>query len=198
MINDLFRLITFSQKFAAVTRTVKIGLRESYESDAEHSHQVGFIAWYIAERLNLKTDKGKILEYSTVHDLVEVYARDTDPHLHSVEFKNSKTERERVSLERIKTEFPDFPSLYKTIQAYEAHADAESRLVYIVDKILPVINTYIARHNYYIESEVSFEKWKGWLEEKMRKVDAEKLLGQNFFAELIKFFEDHKELFAKS
>ena len=52
MVNDLLNLMLFSQKFAAVTRTVKIGPRESYESDAEHSHQVGFISWYIAERLN--------------------------------------------------------------------------------------------------------------------------------------------------
>jgi len=198
MINDLFKLISFSQKFAGITRTVKIGSREAYESDAEHSHQVGLIAWYVAEKLSLKADKAKILEYATVHDLVEVYAGDTDPHLHSMEFKNSKAEREKAALEQIKTNFSDFPSLYKSIQDYEGHADVESRLVYIVDKILPIINTYLSHHSYYIDSGVSFGKWQSWIEEKMRKVDAEKLLGQNFFAELIAFFRNHEDLFTKS
>ncbi len=197
MINDLFKLISFSQKFASVTRTVKIGSRENCENDAEHSYQVGLIAWYVAEKLNLRADQGKILEYATVHDLVEVYAGDTDPHLHSTEFKNSKVEREKAALEQIKSDFPDFPSLHKTIEAYETHSDTESRLVYIVDKILPVINTFLSQHTYYIDSKVSFEKWKSWLQEKMDKVDAEKLLGQNFFTELIEFFEQHREMFAK-
>lgn len=198
MIDDLFKVISFSQRFAGITRTVKICPRETYESDAEHSHQLGLIAWYIAEKLNLHTDRAKILEYATVHDLVEVYAGDTDPHLHSEEFKKSKPEREKAALELIKTNFPDFPSLYKSIQDYEAHLDTESRLVYIIDKILPVINTYLSHHSYYIDSTVSFEKWKNWLEEKMSKVDAKELLGQHFFTELIQFFENHKELFAKS
>lgn len=195
MINDLFKLISFSQKFANIIRSVKVNSRESYESNAEHSYQVGLVSWYIAEHYNLKANIGKIIQYALVHDLVEVYAGDTDPHFHSEEFKNSKKEREKESLTQIKKEFSNFPSLYKTIESYEKQADIESRIVYIVDKILPVINTHISNDDYYIKNKVSFKKWKEWLEGKIENANAKKILNENFFNDLISFFEAHKELF---
>jgi 5'-deoxynucleotidase YfbR-like HD superfamily hydrolase len=196
MIKNLFELIAFSQKFAGVTRTVKLGTRDAYESDAEHSYQVGLIAWYLAEKLNLGAKRGKILEYALVHDLVEVYAHDTDPHRHSEKFQQTKAAREQQALARIKSDFLDFPSLSENIANYEKHEDIESRLVYIVDKILPVINTYLSHHTYYIDNNVSFEKWQSWLREKISNIDAEELLGKNFFSELEDFLKNHSEIFA--
>jgi 5'-deoxynucleotidase YfbR-like HD superfamily hydrolase len=198
MINELLKLMEFSQKFASITRTVKIADRVSYESDAEHSYQLGLIAWYVAEKHNLGLDKGKILEYAAVHDLVEVYAGDTDPHLSTKEVKLLKDAREREARERISKDFPDFPSLHSALLAYEKHQDKESRLVYIVDKILPIINTHLTNHAYYIDANVSFETWHSWLQEKMQKVNAEELLGKQFFTDVIAFFKSHPEMFAKS
>jgi len=170
-LKDLFTYIAFLHKFNTVERTVKTSGKNGLESDAEHSYQLALVAWYITEKLNLNLDRPLLLEYALVHDLVEIYAGDTDPHKHLKEFIGSKDERERRALKKIEKKFPDFKSLHNTLQKYEELNDRESRFVYLVDKILPVMNTYLAHDSYYSVNNVSYEKWKAWLETKRVKAN---------------------------
>lgn len=163
---NLFRL---SHKFAGIERTVKLQNREAWETDAEHSYQLALLGWYLNDVFDLKLDRQKVLEYAIVHDLVEVYAGDTDPHKHSEEFKASKHEREAAALNKIQHEFPNFTSLTETIKKFESLADDESKFVYLLDKIVPVVNTYLSGHDYYFANGVSYTRWQEWLNEKRQK-----------------------------
>jgi putative hydrolase of HD superfamily len=166
---ELMQYIEFLNKFSAINRTVKTKGKRGFETDAEHSYQLALVAWYVSEKTNLKLNRQRLLEYSLVHDLVEVYAGDTDPYSHSTDFINSKAKREHLALKQIKHEFPDFQSLTTIIEKYEKLEDQESKLVYLLDKILPVLNTYISDHSYYKDNNVSFETWKKWLDAKIVK-----------------------------
>ena len=163
---DLFKL---SHKFAGIERTVKLQNRKSWETNPEHSYQLALLGWYLNDMLSLNLNRQKVLEYAIVHDLVEVYAGDTDPHKHSEEYKASKHDRELAALNKIKQEFPQFASLTETMEKFESLEDEEAKFIYLLDKIVPVINTYLSGQDYYNANNVSYGKWRAWLEEKRNR-----------------------------
>ncbi len=167
--SQLFKLFELTHRFAGIERSVKIIDRDSMESDAEHSYQLAIMAWYLNNKLKLKLDRQKILEYALCHDLVEVYAGDTNPHTHPKKFIASKHRRETAALRKIRSRFPDFDNLYKTINKFERLGDKESKFIYLLDKILPVINTYLADQRFYYDSKVTYKRWNEWLQEKRKK-----------------------------
>ncbi|MFA6601622.1 MAG: HD domain-containing protein [Candidatus Paceibacterota bacterium] len=188
-IEELISLADFLQDFSNIKRSVRIKDHPDLENDAEHSYILAISSWYIAEKLHLEVNKERLFEYALAHDLVEVYAGDTDPNNSSIEHIASKSEREKAALVKIQNRFPDFHSLHKAIENYEELKDTESQVVYLTDKILPVINTYLSKDSYYRDSGVSFEKWKSWIESKM---DVAKL-NQPGFVDLIQQLSDFLE-----
>lgn len=113
------------------------------ENDAEHSYQLTMLSWYIVDVFGLDLNKDLVLKYSLVHDLVETYAGDTYIFDKNENLHTSKEEREHQALERIKSEFPEFSELWRYIVGYEKKLDNESKFVYALDKIIPVINIYL-------------------------------------------------------
>lgn len=53
-----------------------------------------------------------------------------------------KEQREHEAMERIRTEFPQAHPLWSRVEEYEKREDEESKFVYALDKVLPVINIY--------------------------------------------------------
>ena len=100
------------------------------------------LADYIISLENLSLDRDKVLYYCLIHDLVEVYAGDTYKYSTDKELINSKIQREIEAFEKIKSEFPEHKNLLKMIEAYETRLDEESRFVYALDKLQPVLNIY--------------------------------------------------------
>ena len=170
-IKELVRFVDFLSAFPCIKRKNKIKGKSDFENDAEHSYQLALAAWYFAETLQLPVQRQLVLEYALAHDLVEIYAGDTDAFLNnSDEYLISKQEREQAAFERIKAEFPGFVSLHQSIHGYERRADIESKLVYLVDKILPDINIFLSGDSYYKDRGVSFESWKDWFNSKIAKI----------------------------
>ncbi|MAF79910.1 hypothetical protein CL629_02395 [bacterium] len=197
MLKDIFRFIRFLNKYQAVERSVPVPDREILENDVEHSYQLAMIAWYVVDRKKLKLSKERIWEYSLAHDLVEVYAGDTDAHTASEEEKQSKEGREHVAFEKIKEEFPGFASLHKVIERYERREDDESKLVYVLDKILPVMNVYIASDDYYVRNGVTHEKYVEWLKGKIQNVSMSVLGFEDLVEELLVFLDKKRKGFFK-
>ncbi len=144
---DLAKLLSFTQfthKFQQVIRTIYVTGGDRNENDAEHSFQLALVAWYIAgaEKGSI-LDTDKLIKYAIAHDLVETYAGDTYFHSTDTALKESKGQREKDALKRIKAEFPEFPELHKMITAYESRQDRESKFIYALDKMLPVLNIYL-------------------------------------------------------
>jgi len=174
-------------------RAVKIKGKDGFESNAEHSYQLALVCWYLIDAYNLKLNRQIVFEYALAHDLVEVYAGDTDPHKHSKEFIASKEIREKAAFEKIEKEFSGFKKLLQTIEQYEKKTDEESRFVYLIDKIMPVINTYLAGDSYYKENSVSFDKWKNWLNKKRSGVSFNEESTNKLLDELVDFLKSNQE-----
>jgi len=156
---DIHSVLNFTNlinTFRGIKRVVfTVGDREP-ENDAEHSYQLVMLAWYIisTEKLRLHTDL--VIKYALVHDLVEVYAGDTYFYRSNKEEKDKKN-REKESLRRIKKEFPGIGDIYTLINDYEKRLDDESRFVYALDKLLPVMNIYLDGGRDWRRHEVTLE-----------------------------------------
>lgn len=158
-------IIKLSANFAEVLRTV--GYRNGHlENDVEHSFQLALVCWSANHQYRLHLDDEKIIKYAMLHDLVEVYSGDVDAHGDKDKI-SLKKESEKIALEKLKAEFPDFPELFEVIENYENRKDLESQLVYILDKFVPDINIRNARDNYYKVRKVDLDKWKEWLVNKI-------------------------------
>ena len=194
---EFLNYVRFLNSFTAIKRTVKVTGESRLESNSEHSYQLALVGWYVSEKLDLGLNKNLIFEYALVHDLVEVYAGDTDPYNHTRDFIDSKEDREREAQEKIKKEFPDFPGLSDAIQRYETHADNEAKFLYLLDKILPVTNTYLSKDSYYFRSGVSYEQWEKHLNNKRLGIRFDETAFQNFLEQVISFFKDVDKGFFK-
>ncbi|MBX4200149.1 HD domain-containing protein [Candidatus Parcubacteria bacterium] len=141
----LLEFIELTRKFRAVKRRVIFAEDKQQENDIEHSFQLALTAWYLINTDKIKLDVEKALKYALAHDLVEVYAGDTPSAVHrSYEAeRHTKKAREEEALKRIKKEFPEFKELHKIIHAYEKREDKESRFVYALDKVMPILNIYL-------------------------------------------------------
>lgn len=116
------------------------------ESDTDHTFMLSLIACSLADSFYKDIlDIGLVSQFAMIHDLVEVYAEDTDTLVNnSVEAKKEKQEREHKSIERIKEEFgSEFPYIHETIEKYEAQDTKEARFVKLLDKILPRITNIL-------------------------------------------------------
>ncbi len=143
---DISRLIEFQRllsTFSQIQRMVhrKQGDEFVQENDSEHSYNLAMTAWYLSAFFP-ELDRDLVIRYALAHDLVEAHAGDT--YIYGSEKDlGSKQQREEAAIEKLKSDWPDFPDMTATIQAYEQKADAESRFIYALDKIMPIMLIYV-------------------------------------------------------
>jgi putative hydrolases of HD superfamily len=197
VIDNLFKFISFTQHFRAVERDVYISGTTRYENDSEHSYQLALTAWYLCEELRLAHDRNKILKYALVHDLVETYAGDTPAFSSQTDYKDSKDDREEQSRKKIISELPFFSELHTSIDDYNLKNENESRFVYVVDKIMPMLNQYPQDTSYYKNEGITFEKWTFWLNGKLTKINYNPEVDNNFITDFLEYLKtNQKEIFA--
>lgn len=150
--------------FRQVERVVYVNGSDRLENDSEHSYHLAMLAWYIADSGKLDLDKDLIIKYALVHDLVEVYAGDTYLYSEDREHRESKIDREHQALLRLKEEFPFCEDMFSIIDRYEKREDRESRFIYVLDKMQPIIQIYLDDGRMWKEKNVTlqmlFEKKK--------------------------------------
>ncbi|MBU2542487.1 HD domain-containing protein [Patescibacteria group bacterium] len=142
-----------------------------FENDAEHSFQLALVCWATNKQYNLDLNDELLLKLALIHDLVEVYAGDTDAFGDKKDL-DSKKEREEKALRKIKEEHPDFSEMSEVIERYERKKDVEAQLVFVLDKILADINIYQNKSDYYKDKKITIDAWKKWL---FNKIDIESL-----------------------
>lgn len=115
------------------------------ESDADHTVMLGVIACAVAHRYEPGLDVGKVAQFALVHDLVEVYAGDTNTFgIHFSTKDLDKESREAAALARIAAEFGStLPWVHETIEEYESLKSPEARFIKTLDKVLPKITNVI-------------------------------------------------------
>lgn len=164
-----------------------------HESDAEHSWSLALIACMIAPHIDPSLDVSKVCQFAIVHDLSEVYAGDTSAFATEGEHQ-TKEERERQALQRIKKEYGDFAWLTTYLEQYERQDTDEARYVRAVDKIIPLFFDYITEGVYYHENQHTREDFEAFMQrprEKARAHPAAFALHEEVFARLLA----HPELF---
>ncbi len=141
-LQKLLKFVKITAEFRDVERRVVLMKAKRNENDAEHSYQLAMTAWYIinSEKLDLNSDL--VIKYALIHDLVEVYAGDT-PIEGDIEWRKSKVAREKAAEVRLNKELPEFPDLTHLLHTYEERKDEESKFVYALDKIMPMLQVYL-------------------------------------------------------
>jgi putative hydrolase of HD superfamily len=87
--------------FARVNRVTLHEDGKTPESDTDHTVMVALCACSLAERLYPSLDIGKVAQFALIHDLVEVYAGDTNTFNITAKEREEKEKREHESFKRI-------------------------------------------------------------------------------------------------
>ena len=145
-------------KFARTNRATYHEDGITPESDTDHTIMLAVIACACAEKFAPSLNRGKIAELALVHDLVEVYAKDT-PTLRPLDKKGAheKKLREEKAFKKIEGQFEIvFPWITQTIHEYESLASPEARFIKAIDKIMPKITSIL--NNGATEKKAGFSK----------------------------------------
>ncbi len=140
---DLQRLLN---QFLDIERMIFLpdGKRKNRrETDTEHSYHLAIMAWYLCDSFP-KLNKDKVIRYALTHDLVEIHAGDVMAVGRTKEQDKIKDQKEAEALQRLKSDWQDFPDMTETIRLYEAQADKEAVFVKALDKILPMMHNIMS------------------------------------------------------
>ncbi len=151
------RLLHFFEllhQFQQVKRATLVRGEDRKENDFEHSYQLAMVAWYLVNSEKLPFNLERVIQYALVHDLVEVYADDTPTYGADLE---EKAKREQAAAIQLQQKLPDFRDLHSLIHNYENQTDAESKFVYALDKLLPILNNYLDGGRNWKENGITLE-----------------------------------------
>lgn len=181
------------KKFNKVTRDLSsIHTKHIFDNDVEHSYRVAMLCWMINEEYKLKLNTGKILMYALAHDLVEVYAGDVSLYKNTHKKQINKEDKEHKSFMRLKKEFPKLKTLWQAIENYEKRKDKESRFVYMVEKLEPVLVVILSESNHWKKRNVGLEQF---IEMKQRKIKDIDTFAQVFNKDIMNYLKNHKKKF---
>ncbi len=154
------------------------------ENDIEHSMSVAVLCWYLHEKLDSPPlDTAKILKYAMAHDFVERYAGDVNTFA-SKAGRDKKIADESASLTRLSKELREFPALVEIMNGYESKSDEESRFVWTVDKMQPLIMGDLDSWRPYEELGITYAQFVDKYEELLSQSSP---YCREFFMELIEY-----------
>jgi 5'-deoxynucleotidase YfbR-like HD superfamily hydrolase len=152
-------------QFAKVSRTTLHEDGKRLESDTDHTVMLSVSALAIGSQLYKdRLDIGMVAQFAIVHDLVEVYAMDTDSFGLNDLDRKAKEEREHKAFLRIQEEFKGtYPWIPDMIKKYEALDSIEARFVKTIDKIMPKLTHILNGGQYFKNRKLSeSEMWRDY------------------------------------
>ncbi len=162
------------------------------DNDVEHSYRVAMLAWMIAEEYKLKLDINKIIQYSLIHDLVEVYAGDVSLYKNNSKTQKSKEIKEHKALLKLQKEFPKLKTFWKLIKEYEKKNNNESRFVYIIEKLEPILVVILSEKDHWKKRGV---KMQDFIDKKQSKIKSLESFAQNFNKEIMDYLRKNNKKF---
>lgn len=105
------------------------------ENSAEHSWHLAMACWAVAQHFNLQVNHEKLLKLALVHDLGEIEAGDT--FLYADKRSQAHID-ERIGVEKLAAMMGNpVPELLTLWDEQETGHSAESKLLKVVDRLLP-------------------------------------------------------------
>ena len=141
-LGHIANFVDLLNRFRQVRRAVLVNGEDRWENDVEHSYHLAMLAWYIVTAEGLPLDINKVITYALIHDFVEVHAGDV-PFNAGEELRAGKAEREHEASKTLRRDLPEFAGLHESIEKYEKREDPESRFVYALDKLQPMLQIYV-------------------------------------------------------
>ncbi len=190
-LQNLLKFVEFTNLYSLVLRKTILNKDGSAENNSQHSFQMALVSWYINNVKGLKLDNQKLIMYSLVHELVETYSG-----THPVYERNSVIQKqieldEKDAFKKIKSDFKEFGEMIKTIEDYNSMQDKESKFIYALDKLIPIINIELNNNDYYLKNKLTLEDMIKVKEEKIKTdpviYEYFELL-KNYLAETANFF----------
>lgn len=136
---ELLKFLDLLHQLQLVKRAVLARAENRYENDLEHSYQLAMTGWYIVAKESLDLNVVRIIQYALVHDVVEAYAGDTPTYSGN---REEQARRESRALAKLREKFPEFRELHQATEEYEKRDSRESKFVYALDKLLPILINY--------------------------------------------------------
>ncbi len=130
------RIARLALAFGRVNRATRHEDGRRPETDSDHTVMLGWLACDIAEGLCLDLDLGLLSQFASVHDMVEVYANDTQTLIIDAAGRADKARREEAAKARLREELGSC-WLTETLDRYERQEDAEAQFIRVLDKVLP-------------------------------------------------------------
>lgn len=191
-LDKILKFIDLLQQFRLVERIVLRNGLDRDENDVEHSYSLAMLAWFINDLYDLKLDMEKTFKYALVHDLLEVYAGDTFFYHRTQEIIDDKAKREAEGIIKLKEKYTEFPELHEIISTYEKKEDRESKFVYALDKIEPILNIYLDGGRTWRKHEITIEMLENG---KKPKVALDPTIEKVFADLILKLKEEESSLF---
>lgn len=164
-----------------------------FDNDVEHSYRVAMLCWMIVDEYNLKLNLDKILKYALIHDLVEVYAGDVSIYKYKdTNTQKNKELKEHKSLLCLKKEFPNLKSFWKLIAEYEKRNDKESKFVYLIEKLEPILLVILSEKDHWKKRNVGIDEF---IEVKQRKIKDINNFAQVFNEEIMAYLKKNRKKF---
>lgn len=189
-IYSILDFVTLTNKFRAVERFIYVPNRKNNENDSEHSYQLAMLAWYLLSEESYGLNKDLVIQYALIHDFVEVHAGDVWS-FRSNEESNKKRKREEEAILRLKKEIPEFSDLHERIDDYEKRIDRESRFVYALDKLIPILNIYLDGGKLWQEKKITLDR--------LMKIKTPKIALspeiEPYYREFVTILEENKGMF---
>lgn len=141
-VTSLLSFISFTHDIRKVKRAMWVLDDEQFENDSEHSFQIAIVALYVIEQNNLKLDPYRCMALAIVHDILEVHSGDT--HIYGKRSDlDSKKAREAAAIAKLKEDWPQLMRMHELIDEYENKKTEESKFIYALDKLVPMLNNYL-------------------------------------------------------
>lgn len=163
-----------------------------FDNDVEHSYRVAMLCWMIIEEYKLPLDANKVIKYALIHDFVEVYAGDVSIYKHTkgATAQKNKDLKEQKALARLRKEFPQLKSFWNLISEFEKREDEESRFVYLIEKLEPILVVILSEKDHYKKRNVGLDEF---IEVKQRKIKDIDTFAQIFNKEIMAYLKKNKK-----
>lgn len=190
--SDLRKFVDLMITFGKVERMYYFPGTGRKENDQEHSYLLAMTAWYLIQSNKLSLNLEKVLTYALAHDIVEIFAGDTYVYTTDTEYLSGKEGREAEAAQKLIQELPQFAQMHESIEGYVKREDPESRFVYALDKILPLLLIHADNGRSWKEHGVTLEML---ISNKTPKVALSPEI-QPYFDELVAMLkQEEKEIF---
>lgn len=130
----LLLLARLALKFSRVERITRHEDGARPETDSDHVVMLGLVALSICPpRLN----RGRVMEFVMVHDLLEAWTGDVQTLVISDEDRRKKELREKEAMKEMEERLGRASPVFQTARSYEEQLEPEARFVKVLDKSMP-------------------------------------------------------------